>query len=92
MVPRLIEVFLLREENERINFLHPGTEIQILDRSRSAPEEGAWIDSRIRERFIDMVNGKKMVGYSVSAPWTVAGETDVYIENYGKSWRLKESV
>jgi len=73
-----------------VRFLHPGTRIEVLDRSAGAPEGGAWLDSTIRQRLVYKSKaGKNMVDYEVSAPWTYTGTTDVRVNDFGKTWRLK---
>ena len=91
MIPRLVEVFIVREMGDEVKFLHPGTEIEIFDGSSGAPLDGAWLESKIRRRLIYREqDGKIHVGYEVSAPWTSSGTTDIDVENFGKTWRLRE--
>lgn len=78
------------EVEDSVKFLHPGTEIEVLDTSPGAPPEGAWLSSKIRKRLVwTDKTGKKRMGYEVAAPWTYGGTTDVDIETFGKRWRLR---
>jgi hypothetical protein len=43
---------IVREAVGELNFLQPGTEIELFDNSPGAPEGGAWLQSRIRKRII----------------------------------------
>lgn len=87
----LSETFVVRESDDSVKFLHPGTEIELFDRSPGAGPEGRWLESRIHNRITYKdVRGKTIVGYEVNAPWTVGGTKDVAVDDFGRTWRLRK--
>ena len=86
---KTLKNIIIEIQNNSLSFLLPNTEIEIFDNSSSAPEGGVWLDSRIRKRITYTHQGKTIVGYEVSAPWKYSGTTDVEVEDYGRTWRLK---
>lgn len=90
----LLKLYRLDEALDPKN-IPVGTEIEILDRSPGAPAGGAWLSVRILRKLEDDPKLKKMnvkhrPGYVYRAPWLSWGESFVYLDDYGKTWRLPE--